>query len=44
MGEIRFVRTGETSGYPYMVCKKTFSMLSSVEHEILNAHKYKNIK
>ena len=22
---------------------KTFSMLNSVEHEILNAHKYKNI-
>ena len=23
---------------------KTFSMLNSVEHEIVNAHKYKNIK
>ena len=23
---------------------KTFSMLHSVEHKILNAHKYKNIK
>ena len=23
---------------------KTFSMLNSVEHEISNAHKYKNIK
>ena len=23
---------------------KTFSMLNSVEHEILNAHNYKNIK
>ena len=23
---------------------KTFSVLNSVEHEILNAHKYKNIK
>ena len=23
---------------------KTFFVLSSVEHEILNAHKYKNIK
>ena len=23
---------------------KTFSMLNSVEHEIINAHKYKNIK
>ena len=25
-------------------CYKTFCMLSSVEYEILNAHKYKNIK
>ena len=23
MGEIRFVGTGETRGYPYLVCKKT---------------------
>ena len=23
---------------------KTFSMLNSAEHEILNAHKYKNVK
>ena len=23
MGEIRFVGTGETHGYPYLVCKKT---------------------
>ena len=23
--------------------KKTFFMLNSIEHEILNAHKYKNI-
>ena len=22
MGEIRFVGTGETCGYPYLVCKK----------------------
>ena len=22
MGEIRFVGTGETHGYPYLVCKK----------------------
>ena len=22
MGEIRFVSTGETRGYPYLVCKK----------------------
>ena len=24
MGEIRFVGTGETRGYPYLVCKKYF--------------------
>ena len=23
MGEIRFVGTGETHGYPYLVCKKS---------------------
>ena len=25
MGEIRFVGTGETRGYPYPVCKKNYS-------------------
>ena len=25
MGEIRFVGTGETRGYPYLVCKKEIS-------------------
>ena len=25
MGEIRFVGTGETRGYPYLVCKKIIS-------------------
>ena len=25
MGEIRFVGTGETRGYPYLVCKKLLS-------------------
>ena len=25
MGEIRFVGTGETRGYPYLVCKKRVS-------------------
>ena len=25
MGEIRFVGTGETRGYPYLVCKKCSS-------------------
>ena len=24
MGEIRIVGTGETNGYPYLVCKKIF--------------------
>ena len=37
----RIVGPGKTRGYPYPVCKKTFFMLNSVEHEILNAHKYK---
>ena len=27
MGEIRFVGTGETRGYPYLVCKKIESMM-----------------
>ena len=26
MGEIRFVGTGKTRGYPYLVCKKKFSI------------------
>ena len=26
MGEIRFVGTGETRGYPYLVCKKKVSL------------------
>ena len=26
MGEIRFVGTGETSGYPYLVCEKYVSI------------------
>ena len=33
MGEIRFVGTGETCGYPYLVCKKT---LSATLHQIFN--------
>ena len=27
MGEIRFVGTGETRGYPYLVCKKNIFLL-----------------
>ena len=27
MGEIRFVGTGETRGYPYLVCKKVISQV-----------------
>ena len=27
MGEIRFVGTGETRGYPYLVCKIDFVFL-----------------
>ena len=30
MGEIRFLGTGETHGYPYLVCKKNFSIILSV--------------
>ena len=30
MGEIRFVGTGETRGYPYPVCKNLSSVLSVV--------------
>ena len=30
MGEIRFVGTGETCGYPYPVCKKTKYLLQAV--------------
>ena len=28
MGEIRFVGTGETRGYPYLVCKKLYSFIA----------------
>ena len=30
MGEIRFVGTGETRGYPYPVCKKIYYLLNIV--------------
>ena len=30
MGEIRFVGTGETRGYPYLVCKKLLSFISNI--------------
>ena len=34
MGEIRFVGTGETRGYPYLACKKTVAeMLREVGKE-----------
>ena len=32
MGEIRFVGTGKTRGYPYPVCKKLCVMMSSNVH------------
>ena len=38
--ELPYSRTGCTRPRGY----KTFFVLNSVEHEILNAHKYKNIK
>ena len=31
MGEIRFVGTGETRGYPYLVCKKQMSLTPNSE-------------
>ena len=31
MGEIRFVGTGETRGYPYPVCKKILYFIPSSE-------------
>ena len=34
MGEIRFVGTGETRGYPYLVCKKEKSQ-TPVDRDIL---------
>ena len=34
MGEIRFVGTGETHGYPYLVCKNIkYFMLKSAKHD-----------
>ena len=39
MGEIRFVGTGETRGYPYLVCKKYFAV-----HSIMVVVKMKKIK
>ena len=32
MGEIRFVGTGETRGYPYLVCKKIMSSKGTKMH------------
>ena len=31
MGEIRFVGTGETRGYPYLVCKKNEVEITRVD-------------
>ena len=31
MGETRFVGTGETRGYPYLVCKKSISETIALE-------------
>ena len=42
MGEIRFVGTGETRGYPYLVCKKYSSVI--VTHSVKkNSTQGKNI-
>ena len=34
MGEIRFAGTGETRGYPYLVCKKSISLKQMSQHII----------
>ena len=31
MGEIIFVGTGETRGYPYLVCKKYTSLMGELQ-------------
>ena len=36
MGEIRFVGTGETRGYPYLVCKNNI-IYDGVEAEIIKS-------
>ena len=38
MGEIRFVGTGETHGYPYLVCKKRIG--DTCTHVILEEMKH----
>ena len=35
MGEIRFVGTGETRGYPYLVCKKKLYLTISIASSIM---------
>ena len=34
MGEIRFVGTGESRGYPFLVCKKEFSSTAKTRASI----------
>ena len=36
MGEIRFVGTGETRGYPYPVCKNIFSATEFIYSHLVN--------
>ncbi|MFI0460330.1 MAG: hypothetical protein ACH254_22320 [Candidatus Thiodiazotropha endolucinida] len=41
MGEIRFVGTGETGGYPYLVCKKIISRKHGVEmYEMMHFYSF----
>ena len=44
MGEIRFVGTGETRGYPYLVCKKYMSPFSHVTTLKVNRFSFKASK
>ena len=37
MGEIRFVGTGETRGYPYLVCKKLLYQMGRQGNAVIHA-------
>ena len=43
MGEIRFVGTGETRGYPYLVCKKDVVLVSVQQVGFQNSYSYNGL-
>ena len=43
MGEIRFVGTGETRGYPYLVCKKDVVLVSVQQVGFQNSFSYNGL-